>query len=171
MRSRFWWRMLAGWMCVMIGVSGCACSPVEEGALNFQKQECRFTGVCQVKMAGDDLGDEYVVEILHRTDGSGELTFLSPETIAGCKYLRTSGGEYSFQAEDMIFPVGENPTTQAVFGLFSLSEDDIVKASTSKEKGEGVNVLTFDGGIRLYLDRHGMPLYYDHPAVTLTVHR
>lgn len=158
-------------LCLSMGIGLIGCGHAQTGALSFQEKECRFTAACRVKAAGDGMGGDYVVEILHRPDGSGELIFLSPETIAGCKYLRTPGGEYSFQTGDLLFPVVENPTTKAIFGMFSLSEDNLVKAKTDKENGEGVNVLTFDEEIMLYLDRYGMPLYYDHPVVALTIHK
>ena len=146
---------------------GCREDP--SGALSFQEKECRFTAECKVKAGEEEQGGEYVVEILHSPDGSGEIVFLSPETIAGCKYLRTASGEYSFQTEDLIFPVTKNPTTEAIFSLFALSEEDLLKANTDEISGESLNVLTFDGNVILYLDRHGQPLYYDHPNVTMTI--
>ncbi len=146
-----------------------SCTEDPSGALSFQKEECRYTAECKVKGDKKEQEGEYVVEILHRPDGSGEITFLSPETIEGCKYLRTPSGEYSFQAEDLVFPVSKNPTSEAIFSLFTLSEDSLISAKTDKNSGEGINVLTFDGEVVLYLDRRGIPLYYDHPLLTLTV--
>ena len=149
-----------------IVLMGCKTDP--SGALSFQEKECRFTAECKIK-SEDKQVDDYVVEVLHRPDGSGEIVFLSPETIAGCKYLRTASGEYSFQAEDLIFPVAKNPSTEAIFSMFDLSEESIVKASTDEISGESLNVLTFDGNITLYLGRNGYPLYYDHPNITMTI--
>lgn len=159
-------RVIVG-LAVFLGLL--SCSESETGALAFQNQECRWIADCRVKATAEDPGGDYVIEILHHPDGSGELIFLSPETIAGCKYYRTPSGQYSFQADDLLFPVAENPTTAAIFGLFSLSEDDLVKAKTAKDKEEGINLLTFHDGIMLYLNRDGMPVYYDHPSVTLTI--
>ena len=150
------------------GLFSCAGDP--SGALSFQEEECCYTAECQVKGDITEQGGNYIVEILHRPDGSGEIVFLSPQTIAGCKYLRTPSGEYSFQAEELVFPVAKNPTVEAIFGLFSLTEDQLLSAKTDENSGESINVLTFDGGILLYLDRRGKPLYYDHPRLTLTIH-
>ena len=161
-----------GWLGVLLTlcVAITACGNETSGALSFQEKECRWTASCKVLANEEEKGGEYVVEILHRPDHSGEITFISPETIAGCKYLRTPTGEYSFQAEDLVMPVAKNPTTEAIFSLFSLSEDDLLTAKTDEVSGEGLNVLSFDGDIVLYLSQSGMPLYYSHPAVILTIH-
>lgn len=164
---------------------GCGEDP--SGALHFQDAECHFTASCDLTTDYGGAGDEtlsqattstpesYVVEVLYRPDHSGEVTFLSPESLKGCKYLRTAGGEYSFQAADLVFPVEKNPTTEAIFSLFFLSEDDLLSAKLTQNSGEGLNVLTFkekESGqaVTLYLNRDGMPLRYEHPLITLTVH-
>ena len=147
-----------------IGLLGCKADP--SGALEFQDKECRLIAECVVKT---EEKSEYIVEIFHRPDGSGEILFMTPETIAGCKYLRTASGEYSFQADDMIFPVAENPTTKAIFSLFMLSEESLIQASTDEMSGETLNILRFEGDRTLYLGQNGQPLYYDHPNVTMTM--
>lgn len=164
--KRMGWLAIVLVMCVWIA----SCGNDSSGALSFQEKECRWTASCKVSANGEEQGGEYVVEILHRPDHSGEITFISPETIAGCKYLRTPSGEYSFQAEDLVMPVAKNPTAEAIFSLFALSEDDLLTAKTEKNSGEGLNVLTFEGDIVLYISQSGMPLYYSHPSVILTIH-
>lgn len=148
-------------------LGGCREDP--STALAFQDRECRFTATCALS------DGSYVVEVVHYPDHSGEIAFLSPDSLKGCKYLRTSGGEYSFQAADTLFPVEKNPTTEAIFSLFFLCEDDLLSAKLTENSGERLNVLTFQDcasgqQVTLYLSRDGMPLYYQHPLITLTVH-
>ena len=142
-----------------------ACSGDPSGSLSYQEKECTFTGVCALE------DGEYTLQIHVRPDGSGELLFLSPDSLSGCRYLRTQAGEFSFIAEDTVLPVAANPTVETIFGLFRLKESDLISAKVAENAGEGLNVLTFSGDVTVYLSSvDGLPLRFEHPLLTLTLH-
>lgn len=157
------WKVIGG-MLLIVGVLA-ACKDSPSGSLSYQDKECTFTGVCTME------DGEYTLQIHTRPDGSGEILFLAPETLEGCRYLRTQGGEYSFVADDTVLPVAANPTVETIFGLFRLKESDLLSAKVAENAGEGLNVLTFSGDIVVYLSsRDGLPLRLEHPLLTLTLH-
>lgn len=160
--NRFW---RALWLIALCTLLLTACRGDPDGSLAYQGKECTFTGVCTLE------DGEYTLQIHTRPDGSGELLFLSPETLEGCRYLRTEGGEYTFIAEDVSLPVAANPTVEAIFGLFRLKESDLLSAKVAENAGEGLNVLTFAGDVTVYLSStDGLPLRFEHPLLTLTLH-
>ena len=160
--KRIWQAIGALTLCVGV-LSGCRNDP--GGSLSYQEKECTFTVVCALE------DGEYTLQIHTRPDGSGEILFLAPETLAGCRYLRTAGGEYSFIAEDTVLPVAGNPTVETIFGLFRLKEADLLSAKVAENAGEGLNVLTFAGEVTVYLSSvDGLPLRFEHPLLTLTLH-
>lgn len=160
--KQFW--KIMGVMILCVGLLS-ACGDDPAGSLSYQEKECAFTGVCALE------DGEYTLQIHTRPDGSGELLFLSPETLEGCRYLRTEGGEYSFIADDTVLPVAANPTVETIFGLFRLKESDLLSAKVAKNAGEGLNVLTFSGDVTVYLSSvDGLPLRFEHPLLTLTLH-
>lgn len=142
-----------------------ACADRTDGYLSYQSQEMTFVGKCTLP------DGEYVMEISLMADGARSLTFLSPETVEGCGYTRSSEGEYSFTVDGEAYPVSENASAKAIFDLFSLDEDDLISASLEKNAGVGLNVLEFEGGVTVYLNSEdGLPLRFEHPLLTLTLH-
>ncbi len=141
-----------------------SCADEAEASLFYQEEERTFTGVCVLE------DGSYTVEIELRKDGSRRLTFLEPETLAGCSYLRAADGSYTFAAEGAVFPVAKNPTTETIFGLFALKESDLLFAKVDQNAGVQINVLTFAGDVTVYIDRaSGLPLRMEHPLLTLTL--
>ncbi|MBQ7354055.1 MAG: hypothetical protein IJW62_00885 [Clostridia bacterium] len=161
-------KRLKKWIAAMLGavllVLLCCCGKEGAGTLSYQEQECVFTGVCALE------DGDYTVQISLHTDGSRELLFLSPETLTGCRYVRDAAGAYSFICADTVFPVAGNPTVETVFGLFALDEADLLSADLEENAGEGLNVLTFSGDVKVYLSSaDGLPLRFEHPLLTLTL--
>lgn len=153
------------WLLLTITILLFGCAGKSEGSLDYQKRDCTFTGVCELA------DGSYTLKISTHPDGSGELEFLTPETLTGCRYLRTAGGEYSFATEDCLFPVAANPTVEAIFGLFALRESDLISAKLSESTGQELNILTFEGDIKVYLSSDsGLPLRFEHPLLVLNIH-
>lgn len=158
-------RILATGCLLAILLFTVSCGDDPSGSLSYQDKDCVFTGVCKLE------DGEYTVQIHIQPDGSRELLFIAPETLAGCSYQRTPQGEYSFTAEDTVFPVSANPTVETIFGLFELDEADLLSASVDENSGAGLNVLTFAGDVTVYLSSEdGLPLRFEHPLLTLTLH-
>lgn len=156
-------QMLGCWILLTLALT--ACGKDVYGLLEYQKREATYTGICELE------DGTYTLQIHTRPNGSGEILFLAPETLEGCRYLRTEGGEYSFIAEDTILPVAANPTIETIFGLFQLKESDLLSAKVAENAGEGLNVLTFAGDVTVYLSsKDGLPLRFEHPLLTLTLH-
>lgn len=156
-------------VCLLVLVCFTACTDHHADYLDYQSQDATFVGTC--KLAGDESGNEYVLEIRLLADGGRSLTFLSPETVEGCSYFRSAEGDYCFTVDDLSLPISEHPTAKAIFDLFSLDADDLRSASVSENAGVGLNVLAFEGDVTVYLNSaDGLPLRFEHPLLTLTLH-
>lgn len=161
---KFLYRWLVVLLVAVLPTAFVSCAEEPNGSLSYQEQECVFTGVCTLE------DGDYTVQISLHADGGRELLFLAPETLAGCRYVRDAAGAYSFVCEDTALPVAGNPTVETVFGLFELKESDLMTADLEEVAGEGLNVLTFAGGVTVYLSSaDGLPLRFEHPLLTLTL--
>lgn len=154
------------WLVCLTVLMGCtACADRTDGYLSYQMKDATYVGRCTLS------DGEYVMEIHVMEDGGRSLTFLSPETVEGCSYYRSPEGDYCFTVDGVSLPVNENPTAKAIFDLFSLDEDDLISASLERQNGVGLNVLEFEGDVRVYLNSaDGLPLRFEHPLLTLTLH-
>lgn len=156
------------WAIILMGtllLSVLSCRKDPDGSLSYQEKDCVFTGVCTLE------DGDYTIEITLHADGGKELLFVTPETLTGCRYVRDASGAYTFICEDTALPVAGNPTVETVFGLFELQETDLLSADVVENAGEGLNVLRFAGDVTVYLSStDGLPLRFEHPLLTLTLH-
>ncbi len=142
-----------------------SCEGQQEELLSYQDRDGVYRGICRME------DGEYTLRIRIYADGRRELEFLAPESLVGCGYRRSTGGEYLFFAGEALYPVSENPTVAAIFSLFALSPGDLISASAESHSGVGINRLTFPDGISVYLSSAtGSPLRFEHPLLSLTLY-
>lgn len=126
--------------------------------LAYQERAQSFTAEITLK----ESGEKYKAALDISPEGS-RMTFILPENIKNLSYERKNGRTTALLQG--IEYEGDFLIPDTVFSLFSLNKDSLISA----RKGEGGNILTFDGQIILTLDKSNNPLCIECPLLTLNI--